>query len=133
MKLKRVKDYEVQTDIAVKLIAHKIPVEENLWNYLAEDIVNKKYLYRKLKRINRLDLFPIQHKTQELMSKSLLYGSGFNFKKDSIELIEKRSVITLKGEGYVYFFKTKKEKDDKWKIDYIGLQPSDEKEVSLDG
>jgi uncharacterized protein YbaP (TraB family) len=133
VKLKRVKDYEVQTDIAVKLIAHKIPVEENLWNYLAEDIVNKKYLYRKLKRINRLDLFPIQHKTQELMSKSLLYSSGFNFKKDSIELIEKRSVVTLKGEGYVYFFKTKKEKDDKWKIDYIGLQPSDEKEVSLDG
>lgn len=130
-RLKRVEDYEVQTAIACKLIQNKIDVDPSLWEHLAEDVINSSNLYQKLEKIKRLDLFPKKFKDQNLMAKSLLYGTGFNFEKDSLEFIEKRKVSTTEGEGFIYFFKSKGEKDDKWSIDYVGLQPLNEKEVSI--
>ena len=44
--------------------------------------------------------------------------------------VSKVEVIVLQDTGYVYFYKSKKEKDDDWKLDYIGLQPTDLKEIS---
>lgn len=129
-KLDRVQDYKVQTDIACKLIANDIPVKIELWEYLAEDVINNSYLYESLEDIKRLDLFPAKYKDQQLLTKSQLYGTNFNFEKDSLEFIEKRQVTTTKGEGYVYFYKSKRQKEDKWSIDYVGLQPLDEAELS---
>jgi uncharacterized protein YbaP (TraB family) len=131
-KLTRVQDYEVQTDLAIKKILNDVDVDKNTWVFLADDIINVTYLYNKLEKIDRVDLFPVAFKNQELFSKSILYRSGFNFAKDSIEFIEKRIVTTKKEDGYVYFFKSKKKKADKWSIDYVGIQPTDTAKVNLD-
>ncbi len=131
-KMDRVQDYQVKTDIACIKTLNKIAVSKSEWDVLAEDVINNSYLYDKLDKIKRLDLFPTKHKDQELMAKSLLYGNNFNFKKDSLLFIEKQLVKAQHEEGYVYFFKSKGEKDDKWKIDYVGLQPKDESKVSTE-
>lgn len=131
-KLNRVQDYEVQTNVAIKKVQNGISVNDTTWDFLGDDIINITYLYSKLKKADRLDLFPEKHKKQEMFAKSMLYKSGFNFKTDSIQLLDKR-LVTVKGEeGYVYFFKSKKQKEDRWTIDYVGLQPSDTNQISLD-
>jgi uncharacterized protein YbaP (TraB family) len=131
-KLKLVNDYIVKTNIASEFVRHKIPVEESVWRELINDPINYSYVYKKLNTINRLDLFPKEMIDQEVMAKSILYKNSFNFKTDSSVLIKKQ-LITINGvEGYYYFFKSKKEKDDKWSLDYIGLQPKSSLELNPD-
>jgi len=130
-KLKLVKDYLVRTDIAVAFVKNKIQVDKTVWVDLASDAINYVYVYNKLQQMNRLDLFPAQLISQESMAKSLLYDEDFNFKTDSVLLIKKQ-FITLNGvPGYFYFFKSKKENDDNWSLDYIGLQPALEQELNV--
>ena len=131
-KMDRVQDYEVQTDINCMLVQRGIPVDTDKWKYLAEDVINNSYLYKSLKEIDRLDLFPEEFLSQEMICKSMMYGRGFNFKKDSLEFIKKIKTTVKGEEGYVYFFKSKGEKDDNWELDYIGLQPIDTNKVNVD-
>jgi hypothetical protein len=47
-------------------------------------------------------------------------------------LLIKKQFITLNGvPGYFYFFKSKKENDDNWSLDYIGLQPALQQELNV--
>jgi hypothetical protein len=46
-------------------------------------------------------------------------------KMDSIVFIKKQLIETDKGKGYVYFFKYREKKDDKWRIAISGMQPAD--------
>ncbi len=131
-RLTRVKDFEVQTDVAVKMVIWYIPVENNKWEVLAKDPINRIYLYTQLKRIDRLDLFPKTYSTQKLFTTSILYEKDFNFSKDSMEYVDARYVETKKGNGYVYFYKSKTSRDKEWGLDYIGLQPKNNEDVSLD-
>ncbi|MBL4594103.1 MAG: hypothetical protein JKX68_09850 [Flavobacteriales bacterium] len=84
-----------------------------------------------MKDINRLDLFPKMDSIQLKIAKSSLYNYSFNFEKDSLEFITKKDVFVEKHDAYVYFFKSKKEKDDKWEMDYIVFQLNDDKDISL--
>lgn len=130
-KLKIVNDFSVRTDIATEFIKHKIAVPEKVWVDLLNDPINFAYVYSKLQQINRLDLVPKESINQETMAKSMLYADDFNFKTDSVMLVKKQ-LIDLNGvEGYFYFFKSKKEKDEKWSLDYIGLQPKLAQELGV--
>ncbi len=131
-KLKRVEDYEVRTDIYIRLVEKNIDVPTQIWEELAADLINRNYLYKRLDWINRLDLFPTKYKTQKYMVESLLYDKKFNPEKDSMQFVAKHKVTVQGKEGYVYFYKSKSYKDDDWSIDYVGLQPLDENEVSID-
>lgn len=131
-KLNRVEDFEVQTLIACKLVANNIEVQQSLWNKLASDPINKSYLYKQLQKINRLDLYPKSYLKQDEIVQSILYTTNFNFDKDSVILLDKRLVNTTVGNGYVYFFKSKKENEDKWQLDYIGIQPKDVNSITFD-
>lgn len=56
---------------------------------------------------------------------SSINGERTKAKMDSIELI-KKELVTWKGKkGYVYFYKYRNDKDDKWKIAISGIQPED--------
>lgn len=54
-------------------------------------------------------------------------GAGNSQKKkmDSVELIKKEPVIWKGKKGYVYFFRYRNTKEDKWKIALSGMQPED--------
>lgn len=91
--------------------------------------------------MKRLDKFDDTFKSQELFSRAALYGDDLPFdeqeldakeRKDSIEFISKKEIKNKDGEGYIYFFKRKSGESKKWKLDYAGLQPKNEKEVEGD-
>jgi len=129
-KLESIKNYSVQTDLACLFALKGEKVDSSKWLFLASDIANRNYLYESLKNIDRLDLFPNKYATQEQMTESLLYDSYFDFETDSMAFIAKK-LITIKGnEGYVYFYKSKKEDEDDYSLDYIGLQPKDTTQIS---
>lgn len=130
-KLKLVNDFTVRTDIAVEFLKHKMKVDEAIWRSLLKDPLNYAYVYKRLSQIRRLDVFPSDLIDQEKMAKSLLYKDNFNFKTDSCVFV-KKELLTINGvAGYVYFFKSKKEKDEKWSLDYIGLQPVNVSELKV--
>ena len=67
LKLVKVEDYIVNTDIYTTMTILNLKVDSKIWTKLATDNINRHYLYSELKRIERLDLFPIEYKTQNLM------------------------------------------------------------------
>ena len=129
-KLFKIQDYKLLTSVYANLAKNNIEVDKKAWNYLAEDVINYANLYNELKDINRLDLFPNDDQLQEKIAKSMLYNYSFNFSKDTLEYITKKEVTVKNEAGYVYFFKSKKPKDDNWSLDYIGLQPLDLQKVN---
>jgi uncharacterized protein YbaP (TraB family) len=50
-------------------------------------------------------------------------GSGSDKKLDSIVFLKKEWVVTEKKKGYVYLYKYRRDKEDKWRIALSGLQP----------
>jgi hypothetical protein len=132
LKLSKVEDYIVNTDIYSIMAKLNIDVENSIWSTLASDNINRNYLYSTLKRIDRLDLFPIEYHTQNLIVESLLYNENFDINKDSIQFITKKEIVFHSDTAYVYFYKSKTQKSDDWSLDYIGLQPLDEKEINID-
>lgn len=56
---------------------------------------------------------------------SSINGERTKNKMDSIELIKKELVSWKGKKGYVYYYKYRNDKDDKWKIAVSGLQPED--------
>lgn len=130
LKLQKVQDYIVQTDIYCLLASKGLNVPNGIWEKLADNNTNRNYLYKRLKRYELLHLFPIKYKTQKLMVESLLYDKGFDMEKDSMLFVNKYEISVQNRTGYVYFYKSKGEKDDDWELDYIGLQPNDTTEVN---
>lgn len=131
LKLAKVEDYIVNTDIYTTMIKLNLEVNNEIWTKLAADNINRHYLYSALKRVKRLDLFPMEYKTQNLMVESLLYDEKFNIDKDSMQFITKKEITFHSDTAYVYFYKSKTEKSDDWSIDYIGLQPLDETKINI--
>jgi hypothetical protein len=123
-KLSNVEDYIIRTDIYGLLAKRGIPVDQLIWNELAEDNINRTYLYERLNKIDRLDLFPETYNNQKSIVKSLLYDKGFDFDTDSLIFLRTEEIIVKNDTGLVYFYKSKGEKDDDWKLDYLGLQPT---------
>lgn len=131
-KLKTVQDYQLLTDINCNLVANNIIVNKEIWNYLANDVINYAHLYKALENIKRLDLFPKKENIQLELAKSLLYQKNFNFNEDTLTFISKKVITVQNQTGNVYFFKSKKPKDDNWKLDYIGIQPTNEQQIKID-
>ncbi|MFK8045178.1 MAG: TraB/GumN family protein [Crocinitomicaceae bacterium] len=131
VKLNKVEDYKVQTNIAIRKTQFDIPVNDTIWTYLASDLLNRNYLYEKLHYREKLDLFPKEFSNQKHIVESYLYENNFDVEVDSFAFVEMREVIVQNDTGYVYFYKSKREKDDDWVLDYIGLQPLDTTEISI--
>ncbi len=132
LRLYQIKDLKVKTDIFCELTKKNIKLPNDILNELAEDLVNRNYLFEKLSDIKRPELFPEKYKNQNLMIESLLYNSNFNLEKDSMQFISKHLVTVKDNSGYVYFYKSKKEKDDDWELDYAGIQPENLDEINID-
>lgn len=131
LKLNKVTDYQVRTEIYSVLLDYGIEVPSSVWKELAADQINRNYLYSVLKKIDRLDVFPAEYLTQNLMVESMLYEKNFNIEKDSMEFVTKKLVYLQNDSGYVYFYKSKSFKDDDWELDYTGLQPMDSTQVNI--
>jgi uncharacterized protein YbaP (TraB family) len=126
-----------QTELLPVLIANNLKITPEYFNKLTADIKNLDrvaYVVHRLSPEQRESL-PTQWVDQERLCRSRLFYAGYSSydeTKDSIVFIGKEWVKTRRQEGWVYFYKTKKEKDDNWTMAYIGIQPKNTEEFTID-
>lgn len=130
-KLARSKDDNLRMSTAILMLRKNQQVPDSIWKKYSADAKYRISLYRQLKAAKHLEKFDAQYNNQLDLSRALLYGL-YQTADDSIQFVEKRLVSTRGSKGYVYFFKSKFGKDDGWHLDYIALQPENEKEVDID-
>lgn len=125
------KTTEVKLTTAKLLFNNQKPVNDSIWNDIAEDKKYRLKLYEYLKEKKQLHLLANEYKTQEQITKLLLEDEE---KVDSLFYLNKYYEATVKGnKGWVYFYKYKsKEKDVDYKIALCGLQPINTTEITSD-
>ncbi|MEO6682938.1 MAG: hypothetical protein ABIN48_08930, partial [Ginsengibacter sp.] len=124
------KDQNIQLLTAVVMLRDMKEVPDSIVNNLAANDKYRAYLYRFLKRFNKLDKFPAKYKQQELMARSLLVATSDYDRIDSMVLIKVITTTHLKDTGQVFFYKYRINKDDLWKMAFSGFQPGNKKEVA---
>lgn len=122
--LKATKLDEFKYRLALLWLDLDIPQPDTLFAYLSKLENKRLYLYDILEYQDTLELLPLENYNQDNVAWSLLYGQRDVEEKDSVTFIEKRLVSKGHKKGYVYFYK-RKDEDEKWVLDYTGLQPVD--------
>jgi hypothetical protein len=113
--------------LATTLLLNKkgITVHDSIWKSLAKNPGTRVDLYLACEENNMLDRFDTTYLNQMDFTYSLLFGSKYDGKEDSVVFLCKKIVQNIKGEGYVYFYKSKYENQDEWRLNYSGMQPRD--------
>jgi len=95
-----------------------------IYNFASDD--NYRYdLYKDLNKLNKPNLFPPRYKNHLDLATSKLFNSSEYNKPDSIVFLSSIPLHWANKDGFVYFFKFKRKKDDDWKIASVGLIPKD--------
>ncbi len=127
-----------RSELVPIMLRNNVKVTKEYLASLQSDIknyYNLSFMVSNLKEKQR-ELLPEDAIDQERLSRSkLFYSSSYNAydeNKDSIVFISREYVKTRRQEGWVYFYKSKKEKEDKWTMAYIGIQPKKLTDFSTD-
>ncbi len=120
-------DKRLRYNTLLLLIRNNKPYPDTLIKYFASLDDYRYELYRDLKKINKLILFPVAYNNHLDLAKSfLVFGKPYD-KPDSIVYLDRLPASVKNKSGYVYFFKYKQKKDDiGWKLASVGLVPKDE-------
>lgn len=108
--------YKVQEDMAKAFLYTSIDAEDKEEENNSLLAGNKKFMQKYFEAMSFL--------------KYRYNDESVNKKMDSILLIKKQLIETEKGKGYVYFFKYREKKEDKWRIAVSGIQPTDSGAIS---
>ncbi len=126
-----------QTELIPLMLRNNMKVTPEFLAQLSGDIKNYDRLATVVFRLKDKDKeqLPENFIDQERLCRSRLFYNGYNAydeTKDSIVFIGKEWVKTRRQEGWVYFYKSKKEKDDRWTMAYIGIQPENTNEFTIE-
>jgi hypothetical protein len=126
-----------QTEMLPIMMQNNMKITPEFFNKLAADMKNLDRLAIVVFRMSQEQraLLPDNWVDQDRLCRSRLFFNGYSAydeTKDSIVFIGKEWVKTRREEGWVYFYKTKKEKEDNWTLAYIGIQPENTNEFSID-
>lgn len=125
-----IQNLKLKSQVMVALQKNNITVDTSVWSSLAKDPINAGILYKLMQDNDLLEYFPKAYLDQEYIVRALLFETGHDFEKDSIEFIEKRYVNNGKDSGYVYFYKTKRQGRDTWTMSWGGYQPKDQTKIN---
>ena len=103
-----IKNRRVKTTYLALLAKDGAELPAGMLNELAKDINGRLFLFEKLKKIGKLNLFPKEFRSEKALAEANIYKhSTYNKKHDSIAFLEQRP-ITYRGKTYSgYFFKTR--------------------------
>ena len=126
-----------QTNLLPIMLRNNMKITPEFMSLLMSDIKNYDRLANVVYNLKDKEKAQLPGITidQERLCRSRLFYNGYNAydeAKDSIVFISKEWVKTRRQEGWVYFYKTKKEKEDNWTMAYIGIQPKNTDEFSVD-
>ena len=120
----RSSDKRLQYNTAMLMIRNKKVIPDSLLNYFAKQDQYRFELYKDLKSIDQLQIFPAAFNNHIDLAKSKLMSLNSYQMPDSILYLDKFPLQYKKRNGLVYFFKYKRNKDDNsWKIAMAGLIP----------
>jgi hypothetical protein len=105
--------YKVQEDMAKAFLYTDIDEDDKTEDKLSTLVGREKFLAKYLSAYR----YMFKYRNN--------YDRDNKNKMDSIQFIKKQVVETEKGKGFVYFYKYRAKKDDKWRIAVSGLQPLD--------
>ncbi|MRI00967.1 TraB/GumN family protein [Kriegella sp. EG-1] len=103
-----VKNNRIKTTYLSLLAKDEALFPAGMLQEIAEDINGRLFLFNKLKKINKLKLFPSTFKTEQALAEASVYEfSHYNKKQDSIVFVDKKP-LSYNGKSYTgYFFKTR--------------------------
>lgn len=106
-------------------------VPDSLLLALAADEQNRILFYNALQADSLTRYFPKKYLSQQNFANSILRSSSAYLPVDTLVYISRTKVNGYKDSGWLYFFRYKRDKQDKeWKIAVSGLQPSDTSKVN---
>lgn len=133
-KLLQMKDNELRTRVAFKLLDNKRAVPDTLWESIAKKHDDRINLYNELEDAKRIALFPAKYTSQDTMTRSLIIRAvtgGYNNKEiDTIVQVSKRYVEFEGEKGYVYLYKYRLEGSETWRLGIVGAQPTDTTKIN---
>ncbi|MGI9550176.1 MAG: TraB/GumN family protein [Aurantibacter sp.] len=103
-----VKNHRIKTTYLALLAQDETELPAGMLNGLAKDINGRLYLFNKLKKIGKLNLFPKEFRTEKALAEANIYQySHYNKMQDSIAFVDQKP-LTYRGKSYTgYFFKTR--------------------------
>lgn len=107
-----VKNQRIKTTYLSLLAKDEKELPAGMVGGLAKDINGRLFLFNKLKKINKLKLFPKSLRNQQDLAEATIYEySYFDKMQDSIAFVDKKP-LTYRGKNYTgYFFKTRNNQD----------------------
>ncbi len=127
----KLKNKQIRFNTMLLLLRNKKSVPDSLLNSYAADDNYRIALYRRLKKVNMLDKFPVKYYTQADLVKSAVLSRSSSYNSyDTLVYLDKLPVSDKGKKGVVYFYKYKSKKEDKkWKIVSFGMQPENGKDI----
>ena len=114
-------------------IKNEKQVADSIINDFAADNNYRYQLYKDLIRLDASAFFPAQYKNQLDLATSKLFNSSDYNKPDSIVFIAKKELKWAAADGFIYFFKYKRRKNDDWKLATVGLIQKDSTQFEFKG
>lgn len=105
-------------DLAIAKLQANVAQPTDVWQELAANQNDRIVVYQRLKKIDRLDLFPTTYTVDSIVMSLYAQKARINQYKDSLLFVTKEWVHTKQDSGYIYFYKVKQ--DDEWEYGYIG-------------
>ena len=117
--------------VECEIINHRLglDVDKEVIAEVAGDLDYRVWTYNRLDKKEMLDFYPDSISQQDI-AMGILYINDYDEEEDSLEFLEKQYINNGVDTGYVYFFKRKREDEQYWTIDYVGIQPVDEGKFS---
>ena len=132
-KLLQLQDKDITLSVALLMLRNKKTVADSILTLLASDNKYRISLYDQLNDAMLTDKFPAKYKNQNDIANSILDGTSYYNKMDTVIYTNKLQVTDTRYKGWLYFYKYKRSKDDKeWFIAYSGLQPTDTLKINTD-
>ena len=116
------KNHRIKTTYLSLLAKDELELPAGMVHELAKDINGRLYLFNKLKKINKLNLFPKEFRNEKALAEANIYEySQFNEVHDSIAFVDQKP-LSYRGKSYTgYFFKTRnnQEYDKNFKMNLV--------------
>lgn len=127
-------DKQLKYTTMLLMIKNKKVIPDTLLNYFAGLDEYRYELYRSLRKMKELNRFPDKYNNHIDLGRSKLLDMFSSYSRPDSFVYVNRLSARIKGkEGFVYFYKYKKKKDDLvWRLAAVGLVPKSPKLFEFD-
>jgi len=126
-------DKRLKYNMLLLLIRNSRAYPDSLLNYFGRLDDYRYELYRDLKDLKKMAIYPRQYHNHLDLAKSKIISERTYDKPDSLVFADKLQADVNGKKGFIYFFKYKTKKDDAtWKLASVGLVPEDPKQFEFE-